>query len=196
MYLKQSVCALAVAATVMTAAWAQQVPATPRPQGGTGMSGDATSSNVDRAFVAMAISHARLSREVSEYVASKATNAGVKKLAQEISSEQQELSDKVQAAATKQGITLNPHQLLPRDQAVLDFMKELPVAAMERSYVFHLAGELRTHQLMAEWVAKNAEKPETKQVAQEIATKLETREKTIASLVQAQVNTPRTASER
>jgi len=159
-------------------------------------SGDATSSNVDRAFVATAISHARLSREVSEYVALKATNPAIKKLAQEIFSEQQELSDKIQAAAKKQSITLNPDQLLPRDQAALDFMKQLPVAALERSYVFHLAGECRTHQLMAEWVSKNAEKPEMKQLAQEIATKLENREKTIDSLAQAQVNTPRTASEK
>jgi len=175
-------------------------------QGGAGMGGagmgmttgggEATSTNVDRAFAATAISHARFSREVSEYVASKATTPAVKKLAQDISSEQQELSDKIQAAAKKQGITLNPDQLLPRDQAVLDFMKDLPVAALERSYVFHLAGENRTHQLMAEWVAKNAEKPEMKQLAQEISTKLQNREKTIDSLAQSQVNTPRTASER
>ena len=166
-------------------------------QSGMSVKGDDASSDPDVSFAAVVISHARLSRQISEYVAQKATDTNVKKLAQDISTDQQEVSTKVQDAAKKEGITLQTDRMLPRDQATLDFLKQLPTASLERMYLFQLAGTNQTHQLMAQWAAKNAKSPEMKQAAQDLATKLEQRGATIDKLAQAQINNPSpTAGER
>jgi predicted outer membrane protein len=148
---------------------------------------EAVSANVDRAFAAVAISHFRLQREISQLVAQKATNPQIKQLAQDANDDYERFSQRIQQAAQKQGVTLHPHRLLPRDQAVLDFIAQLPADALERNYVFHQAGSNQTHQLYAQWVANNAQNADIKQVAQEIASRLQQRGQTIQQLAQAEV---------
>lgn len=165
------------------------------PMGGAEMS-DAISTNPDRAFAAVVISHARLQRQISDLVAEKATNPQIKKLAQDQADDYQKFSQRAQEAAKKEGITLHQDRMLPRDQAVLNFIKQLPVSSLERNYVFHQAGNNQTHLLMCQWAAKNAQKPEIKQLAQEIASKLQQRSETIQQLAQAEISGGgRTASE-
>jgi predicted outer membrane protein len=149
---------------------------------------DAMSANPDRAFAATAISHARLERQISDLVAQKATNPQVKQLAQEVSKDYQDVSQRVQQAAQKAGITVHPDRLLPRDQAILDHMQQLPVSVLERNYVFHEAGANQSHMLFSQWAAKNAQKPEIKQAAQDLASKLQQRNQTIQQLAQAEVS--------
>ncbi|MGE5610231.1 MAG: DUF4142 domain-containing protein [Bacillota bacterium] len=149
---------------------------------------EATSSNPDRAFAATAISHARLERQISELVAQKATNPQVKQYAQQVANDYQQLSQRVQQAAQQAGITVNPERMLPRDQAILNHMQQLPVSSLERNYVFHEVGANQTHQLYAQWASKNAQNPQIKQAAQEVATKLQQRGQTIQQLAQSEVS--------
>jgi predicted outer membrane protein len=157
-------------------------------QTGTGDMSDVTSQDVDRAALAVLISHARLQRQLSDLVAQKATDPGVKNLAQQIASDQDQWSKRFQDAAQQAGVTIHPDRMLPRDQAVLDYMKQIPTAALERNYVFHEAGTTQTQMLYAQWLANNAQKPQVKQVAQEFATKLQERSQTIQPLAQAQIS--------
>jgi predicted outer membrane protein len=151
------------------------------------MENEAMSSNPDRAFAAALISHARLQRQLSDLVAQKATNPQVKQLAQEVSTDNQQFSQQVQQAAQKEGITLNPERMLPRDRAVLRHMERLPVAALERNYVFYEAGANQTSLLFAQWAANNAQRPEIKDAAKSIADKLQTRNQTIQQLAQTEI---------
>jgi len=157
--------------------------------GGSEMS-DASSKDPDMAFAAVLVSHARLERQISELVAQKATDPQVKKLAQEVSEEQQRFSQRIQQAAQKEGLTLHPDRMLPRDQAVLSYLQQLPVNSLERNYVFFQAGSTQTNMLLSRWAAKNAQKPEIKQVAQDIANRLDQRIQTIQQLAQAEINNP------
>ncbi len=149
---------------------------------------DATSQNPDRAFAAVLISHARLQQQISQLVAQKATNPQVKQLAQEIVNDHQQFSQRIQQAAQQAGITIHPERLLPRDRAVLNYMEQLPVSTLERNYVFFEAGSNQTNLLFSQWAANNAQRPQIKQVAQEIATKLQQRSQTIQQLAQAEVS--------
>jgi putative membrane protein len=149
---------------------------------------EATSSNPDRAFAATAVSHARLEKQISDLVAQKATNPQIKQYAQQVSNDYQQLSQRVQQAAQKAGITVNPERMLPRDQAILNHMQQLPVSSLERNYVFHEVGANQTHQLYAQWASKNAQNPQIKEAAQEVATKLQQRGQTIQQLAQSEVS--------
>ena len=157
---------------------------------------DAISANPDRAFAAVVISHARLQRQISDYVAEKATNPQIKKYAQELSTEYDQFSQQVKEAAKKEGITLQQDRMLPRDQAVLDFIKQLPVNSLERNYVFHQAGTTQTQLLMCQWVAKNGQKESIKQAAQEMQSKLQARQETAQKLAMSEIgNGARMATE-
>jgi len=154
------------------------------------MSGEdqTTSRNPDLAFAAVIVSRARLATEISDLVAKKATNPQIKQLAEQVSKDRQQCSERVQAAAKKAGITLHEERMLPRDQAIYNHMQQLPAESLQRAYVFFLAGDNQTALLYSQWAAKNAQKPEIKQVAQEVAQKLEERHQEIQKIAQAEVS--------
>lgn len=191
--LRESMIAFAAAAALACGVMAQDANPSGQAQpsgsqmGSAGMT-DAISTNPDRAFAAVLISHVRLQRQVSELVAQKATDPQVKQLAQQVVDDQAMFRERIQQAAQKEGITLHPDEMLPRDEAVLSHMKQLPVSRLEREYVFYEAGATRTHQLMCQWAANNAQKPQIKQVAKEIADKLQQRSQTIDQLAQTEVS--------
>lgn len=149
---------------------------------------EATSSNADKAFAAVLISHARLQRQISQLVAEKATNPEIKKYAQDLADDAEKIRLQVKTAADKAGITLQQDRMLPRDQAVLDFLKQLPVSSLQRNYVFYQAGVTQTHRLMCEWAAKNAKKQEIKDLAQDLSTKIQTRHETAEKLAQSEID--------
>lgn len=141
----------------------------------------------DRAFAVVLLSHARLQRQASELVAQKATDPKVKQLAQDIAADHERISQRVREAAQKEGIEIDPDRLLPRDQAILDYMQQLPANVLERDYVFFEAGATQTKQLFAEWAAKNAQRPAMRQLASEVADKIKQRHETIQQLAKSEV---------
>ncbi|HVT83256.1 MAG TPA: DUF4142 domain-containing protein [Phycisphaerae bacterium] len=152
--------------------------------------------SVDRAFVVTMISHVRLQNQIGKLVAEKAPNPEIKKFAQEFVDESEKIQAKIAKAAEKADVKIDQDRLLPSDQARLDAAKELPARALQRHYIFEQAGETETHLLMAQWAAKNAEKPEIKEVAAELATKIEARRDAAQKLAQGEVNAPRMATEK
>jgi predicted outer membrane protein len=186
--IRKSLLALAAATALTTGVLADHSLFAQQPAGQMAAEDDAISQNPDRAFAVVFISHARLQRLASEMVAQKATTPGVKQLAQEIATDHQQISQRVQQAAQKEGIQVDPDRLLPRDQAVLNYMQRLPVSSLERDYVFFEAGATQTNTLFAQWAAKNAQRPGIKELAQEVADKLQQRSQTIQQLAQNQIS--------
>ena len=188
--LKQLLLTLAATTVLSTAALADDQ-MTPGMSGQSSMSKentDATSANPDKAFAAVFISHARLQRQISELVAEKATDPQIKKYAQDLADDAEKISKQVKAAADKAGITLNQDRMLPRDQAVLNFLKQLPVSSLERNYVFYQAGATQTHLLMCQWASKNAKNDEIKDLAKDLGTKIQARHDTAEKLAKTEIS--------
>ena len=178
--------AIVALAALTSASMAEEPQQAGAQMGGTEMT-DAASSNPDLAFGAVWVSHARLQRQISELVAQKATNPQIKQLAQESADFYEKFSQRIQQAASKSGITLHPDRMLPRDQAILNHLQQVPANRLERDYLFYQAGANQTDLLFAEWAANNAQKPGIKQAATDIVPQLRQRVQKIQDMAKSEV---------
>jgi putative membrane protein len=124
--------------------------------------------------------------ELGKYITQQTQDPQVKQFAQQMVQEHQQAWDRVQQTAQRAGVDVQQPKLDPVHQAMLDHFKQCPQDQLSAAYLFH---EVASHQqgwLWSEYIAKNAQDPDIKQLATRMSQRLQQHYQQVSQLAQAE----------